>query len=90
MPRGGPRPGAGRKPGARDKLARETAERVASEGTTPLDFLLSIMRDADEEKDKRIEAAKAAAPYVHPRLSNVEANVRASVQKHEEALDELE
>ena len=34
------------------------------------------------------EAAKDAAPYVHPRLSNIEANV--SVTGHEAALDELE
>lgn len=34
------------------------------------------------------EAAKDAAPYVHPRLSNIEANVNLS--GHEAALDELE
>jgi len=80
MARGGARPGAGRKPGARDKLAKETAERVAAEGITPLDFLLSVMRDAEEEKVKRIEAAKAAAPYVHARLNSVDANIHGDME----------
>lgn len=38
---------------------------------------------------KRMDAAKAAAPYVHPKLSSSE--VKASIGlSHEEALDELE
>jgi hypothetical protein len=34
----------------------------------PLDFLLAIMRDKSQPIWRRIEAAKAAAPYRHIRL----------------------
>jgi hypothetical protein len=32
---------------------------------SPLDFLLEIMRSNDQPMDRRMEAAKAAAPYRH-------------------------
>ncbi|OYD50706.1 hypothetical protein [Acidovorax kalamii] len=31
----------------------------------PLDFLLQIMRDQDEDKGRRMQAATLAAPYCH-------------------------
>jgi hypothetical protein len=40
-------------------------------GTTPLDYMLQVMRDESAEPAKRLDAAKAAAPYVHPRLASV-------------------
>lgn len=36
-------------------------------GLMPLDFLLQVMRDVDEEKGRRIQAATLAAPYCHPK-----------------------
>jgi hypothetical protein len=52
-------------------------------GITPLEFMLNIMRtepDSDIEDSRilqallemRFEAAKAAAPYIHPKLAAVE------------------
>ena len=38
-------------------------------GLTPLDYLLSVMRDEDLPRDERVDAAKAAAPYLHARLN---------------------
>jgi len=38
------------------------------------------MRDTGAERSERLDMAKAAAPYIHPRLSNVEAKVDASVE----------
>ena len=38
----------------------------------PLDYLLSIMRDQTEDKRVRLDAAKAAAPHSHARLSSTE------------------
>ena len=35
----------------------------------PLDYLLGIMRDEDQDARWRLDAAKAAAPYCHARLS---------------------
>ncbi|WP_343712853.1 hypothetical protein [Inquilinus sp.] len=52
-----------------NERARELA---ANGGVTPLDFLLGIMRDDGNEMPMRVDAAKAAAPYVHARLSSVE------------------
>jgi hypothetical protein len=41
---------------------------AASADQTPLDLLLSIMRDESQNIRIRLRAAKAAAPYVHPKL----------------------
>lgn len=38
-------------------------------GISPLDFLLSVMRGDAYEFSSRLDAAKAAAPYVHARLA---------------------
>lgn len=62
----------GRQKGSRNK--RTEAQRVAviASGLSPLDYLLSVMRAEGEDVDSRLEAAKAAAPYVHPKLANIE------------------
>ena len=80
--RGGARVGAGRKKGAATTRTREIADREMQAGLTPLEYMLQVMRrepspDLDD-KDMlaavalRFEAAKAAAPYMHPRLAAVE------------------
>jgi hypothetical protein len=52
---------------------REAATAAAAiAGITPLEYLLSIMRNTKLGVADRREAAKAAAPYVHPRLATVE------------------
>jgi len=89
VPAGGSRRGAGRKPGSVSKKTREIAEAAIKEGVTPLEFLLSVMRDEDEVREKRVDAAKAAAPYIHPRLNAVSANVAPTGMTHEEWLDSL-
>lgn len=38
----------------------------------PLDYMLSILRDENMAPDARMDAAKAAAPYVHAKLASVE------------------
>ena len=72
MAAGGKRPGAGRPKGSTNKASRELQEQFASPGVMPLEFLIGIMRDPAEDQAKRIDAAKAAAPYVHARLAAVE------------------
>lgn len=37
-------------------------------GLMPLDFLLGVMRDQDEDKGRRLQAATLAAPYCHPKM----------------------
>lgn len=80
--RGGARKGAGRKVGSATKKTREIADKAAESGITPLEFMLNVMREelisglepADQLKATmlRFEAAKAAAPYVHPKLASIE------------------
>lgn len=86
--KGGRRPGAGRKKGIPNKKTAELKSSVESSGITPLDYLINVMRDEINDQQVRMDAAKAAAPYVHSRLSAVEVN--AHVTNHEDAIDELE
>ncbi len=72
MAKGGRRPGAGRKPGAATKKTREIADKAIEEGLTPLEYMLNILRDEQQETNLRFEAAKAAASYVHPKLAAIE------------------
>lgn len=55
----------------------------------PLDYMLSMLRDETLEPTARFEAAKAAAPYVHAKLANVELNANVAFS-HEDALDQLD
>lgn len=64
-PKGLPKTG-GRKKGSIDKRKREAE--IAASGLTPLDYMLGIVRNDEEDKSVRLDAAKAAAPYVHARL----------------------
>lgn len=72
MGHGGARPGAGRRRGSRNRKTVEQAAAVEASGLTPLDYLLSVMRDSEKSEALRIDAAKNAAPYVHARLAAVE------------------
>ena len=56
----------GRQKGGVDKIKREAI--LAAQGITPLDYMLGIVRNEQEDKTVRLDAAKAAAPYVHARL----------------------
>jgi len=65
---------AGKKTGGRQKGSQNIAsvrkaEEIASSGLTPLDYMLSLLRDETRTTECRFEAAKAAAPYIHPRLN---------------------
>lgn len=84
MPRGGRRPGAGRKKGSATKKTRAVANRVAREGITPLEVLVAAMRKHydDGELDKAASIAADAAPYCHPRLAAVQhsGNPRQPIQ----------
>ena len=78
MPRGGARVGAGRKTGSTDqKFGKVSADRVLNRTGTgpdkmPLAYMLAVMNNEKEKSSVRLQAAIAAAPYVHPRLASVE------------------
>lgn len=61
----------GRKKGVPNKASIERAEAIAASGLTPLDYMLKVMRES-KDAGERLDAAKSAAPYVHPKLANVE------------------
>jgi hypothetical protein len=46
--------------------------RIAASGEAPLDYMIRVMRDETAPVKRRDEMAKAAAPYVHPRLAAIE------------------
>jgi len=81
---GGPRPGAGRKPGSKNKLTlereralQETSEKITSilgEGAFEGDahaFLVAVYKNPDLPVTLRTDAAKAAAPYEKPKLQSI-------------------
>jgi hypothetical protein len=68
--------------------------KVAATGIMPLDYLLGLLRDEGQSQEVRTDAAKAAAPYVHAKLANVESKtsltgeitVRASKEQRDAAV----
>lgn len=77
MPRGS-KPGERRGGRSKGTPNGKTAEKVAAieaSGLTPLDYMLSILRDDNLAMPDRFEAAKAAAPYVHAKLASVESKI---------------
>jgi hypothetical protein len=70
-PTGLPKSG-GRRKGTpnRASAAREAA--IQASGLSPLDFMLGVMRDEANDIALRLDAARVAAPYVHPRLASVD------------------
>lgn len=84
MQRGGRRPGAGRPKGAlnkRTKARLDVAAQALAAGKTPLEVMLEAMREAYETSGAiaAVPFAKEAAPYVHPRLSAVDANAQGDL-----------
>ena len=88
---GGKRPGAGRPPGARNKIRRKPAilQRLKAQGRElPLERLLRRMVDKTESERYRDQLAIAAAPFVHPRLSAITAPM-ATYEMTDEQLEGL-
>lgn len=89
--RGGARPGAGRKKGevSKARLAvQERAKLAATEGTTPLEYMLNILRDPTTDQKRKDAMAIAAAPYVHARLAATELSGKVEMS-HEQRLEAL-
>lgn len=84
MAKGGKRPGAGRPRGAkskstieRDLRLQQSIARAHEQGISPLEVMLSTMRTLWKEGRwlQACQIAKDAAPYVHPRLTAVGAQL---------------
>lgn len=59
---------AGRPKGARNRRTQVLVQAAQAGGAMPVDFLLRTMRAESQPIERRLEAAKAAAPYLHPKL----------------------
>jgi len=66
------RPSGGRPKGSRNSLSQTKRLAIHASGLTPLDYFIQILRDPEQSYERRIDAAKAAAPYIHPRLAAIE------------------
>lgn len=88
MARGGARKGAGRPRGKSARIDAEARQKALTGGLTPLDYMLSLLRDAKLSTEDRFEAAKAAAPYVHARLAAVEHSGTVDVRQARDMTDD--
>jgi len=65
-------------PGGRPKGSKNKKSRInlvaAHYDLMPLDYMLTILNDTEQDQAARIDAAKSAAPYIHPKLANVAMN----------------
>ncbi|CAI3927313.1 unnamed protein product [Commensalibacter communis] len=91
--RGGYREGSGRKKGSTHKVSLSTVQGIMQkeEFQSPLEIILKIMNQAYENEDYKLalEAAKGAAPYMHARLNEVNANIHHMKRIQEMSDDEL-
>lgn len=73
----------GRQKGTPNKATAAKVAEIEASGLTPLDYMLSVMRDETNDRDTRLDAANKAAPYVHPRLASVEGNHRVQMSQED-------
>ncbi len=59
----------GRKKGVGNKKTAARKAAIAGSGIEPVDYMLRVMRNPKAAVERRDDMAKAAAPYVHPRLA---------------------
>jgi len=78
MPAGGARPGAGRPRKEISSPKQQTecsfpvdvvAQSKANPGMTPLEYMLTVMRNPDVPDTRRDRMAVAAAPYCHGKIA---------------------
>jgi len=67
--------GGGSRKGIPNRATAAKAAAIAATGLTPLDYMLTVMRDEKTDPVRRDDAAKAAAPYIHPKLTSIDHKV---------------
>ena len=71
----------GRQKGTRNRATEEARAAAEATGILPLDYMLTVMRDASADQKRRDAMAMAAAPYLHPKLSSVDAKLSSASDK---------
>src|SRR5437763_1091690 len=81
---GGVRPGAGRPPGRKNIKTLLLEQKVRELGLSPLDIMLERMKTCYVNGDLAAahEAAKDAAPYLHAKLSSIDARLDHTHNHH--------
>jgi hypothetical protein len=80
----------GRRKGSKNKRTVEREKAIATvraSGVDPITFFGDLLKNENVPLDLRFQAAKELAPYVHPKLTSIEA--RAGGMGHEERLEKL-
>ena len=80
---GGYRPGGGR-PKKAKPISPDIVRAATSSKMEPLEYMLAVMNDTTADETRRDRMAIAAAPFCHPRISDV---VRGKKDQLEEAAD---
>lgn len=78
MARNGIKTGGGSRRGKRNRKTAETIAAVESSGLTPLGYMLQVMRNESLDSSLRLDAGKAAAQYVHPKLQPIDGKTGSS------------
>jgi hypothetical protein len=65
----------GRQKGTRDRATAEARAAAEVTGVMPLTYMLEVMRDPTADRKRRDGMAIAAAPYLHARLSTIDAKL---------------
>lgn len=71
----------GRKKGSRNRATTEARAAAEATGILPLTYMLDVMRDANADQKRRDAMAIAAAPYVHAKLSAIDARLSGASEK---------
>lgn len=58
----------GRQKGTPNKANSAKVKAIQASGLMPLDYMLEVLRDLSADQASRIDAAKAAAPYLHSKM----------------------
>jgi hypothetical protein len=74
----------GRQKGMRNRATAEARAAAEATGILPLDYMLSVMRDAKVDNKRRDAMAMAAAPYLHSKLSAIDAKLADASEKPDE------
>ena len=69
----------GRKAGTPNKRTAELVDAARASGRTPLEYMLGVQNDPAASPERRDAMARAAAPYVHPRMSAPEPNAGGNI-----------
>ncbi len=61
----------GRPKGSGNKFTKDISE-ILEDNQSPLEYMISVMNNTDNDQRERLDAAKAAAPYIHARIAHIE------------------